>query len=133
MCCAWYCLLNIGGRCWNALGLAIRMGQIICLHVESASCYNPKWMADSDSGDHCRTCYSMYVLDRLLALQLGRPMANHEADFNVELPSHHDQSAFSVQSDGVFVEDDDSPSHGSMLDYFLGVIRFSCIVGLVIC
>lgn len=96
-------MLCNGGRCWNTLGLAICMGQIIGLHIESSSCYNPKWMGDSVSRDHRQTWYSMYVLGRLLALQFGRPMAIHEADFNVELPSYHDQSAFRVQSDGVLL------------------------------
>lgn len=121
---------NIGGRCWNTLGLAIRMGQSIGLHVDS-SCSGSKSISDSEN---CRrTWYSMYVLDRLLALQLGRPMAIHETDFKVELPSDHGQLAFGVQTEGALVEDDSSPPRGSMMDYFLQVIRFSRIVGLVIC
>lgn len=36
----------------------------------------------------------MYVLDRLLALQLGRPVVIHEADFHVELPSVEDSFPF---------------------------------------
>lgn len=78
-----------------------------------------------------RTWYSMYVLDRLLALQLGRPMAIHEEDFQVELPSQNDMSPF-------FAPDYDGGFSGKieegtgMLDYFLGVIRFSHILGSVI-
>lgn len=123
---------NICDRCWNVLGLAIRMGQSIGLHVESSPRCDSKWTVDSEN--RRRTWYSMYVLDRLLALQLGRPMAIHETDFKVELPSQHDKSAFGVENKGVFVEDDASSHlHGSMMDYFVQVIRFSHIVGLVIC
>ena len=106
------------------------MGQSIGLHVESSR-REPKWIMDCEN--RRRTWYSMYVLDRLLALQLGRPMAIHETDFKVELPSQHDQSAFGVRTEGVPVEDKISPPHGLMMDYFVQVIRFSRIVGLVIC
>ena len=110
--------------------LAFRMGQSIGLHVESSRS-EPKWTVDCENRQ--RTWYSMYVLDRLLALQLGRPMAIHETDVKVELPSEHDQSAFGVKTKGVLVEDGTSLPHGSMMDYFVQVIRFSRIVGLVIC
>ncbi|KAJ5707080.1 hypothetical protein N7488_006881 [Penicillium malachiteum] len=98
------------------------MGQSIGLHVESASTAadRPHWR---------RTWYAMYVLDRLLALQLGRPMAIHEFDFQVELPAANDQTPFlpSGESDcpGPVAED-------HMMDCFLEVIRFSHIVGQVI-
>lgn len=78
-----------------------------------------------------RTWYSMYVLDRLLALQLGRPMAIHEADFKVDLPSVTDESPFGKTSDDVSSRDN-RLACGHMMDYFLEVIRFSRILGLVI-
>lgn len=121
---------NIHGRCWNVLGLAIRMGQSIGLHVESSRS-ETKWSVDCEN--RRRTWYSMYVLDRLLALQLGRPMAIHETDFKVDIPSQHDQSPFGVETKSSFLENDNSHPHNSMMDYFVQVIRFSHIVGLVIC
>lgn len=107
------------------------MGQSIGLHVESPSTVSSRqsWMTDRDHKR--RTWYSMYVLDRLLALQLGRPMAIHEAEFQVELPSVNDQSPFISSSH----EDSGSGSaaeHGCTMAYFLQVIQFSHIVGLVI-
>lgn len=107
------------------------MGQSIGLHVEYPPSYNPKasWM--SDRAHWRRTWYSMYVLDRLLALQLGRPMAIHETDFYVELPSVDDNFPF----DSVTNEASPIGSAGSsifLMNYFLEVIRFSRIVGLVI-
>ncbi|KAJ5659474.1 hypothetical protein N7507_005925 [Penicillium longicatenatum] len=111
-------------RCWNILGFAIRMGQSIGLHVESfpSIADRPHWR---------RTWYAMYVLDRLLALQLGRPMAIHEVDFQVELPSLGDQSAFLPS--GHSEDSQVGPvAHSQKMSYFLEVIRFSHIVGQVI-
>ena len=109
-------------RCWNTLGFAIRMGQSIGLHVESAP-------VASDRPHWRRTWYAMYVLDRLLALQLGRPMAIHEFDFQVELPAANDQSPFVPSGEsGV----PGPVAHDHMMDYFIEVIRFSHIVGQVI-
>lgn len=107
------------------------MGQSIGLHVESSSSYNPKASWASNRAHWRRTWYSMYVLDRLLVLQLGRPMAIHEADFHVELPSVEDSFPFDPATDEV------SPmgsacSRVSLMHYFLEVIRFSHVVGLVI-
>lgn len=73
----------------------------------------------------------MYVLDRLLALQLGRPTAIHEADFQVELPSANDQSPFFSPSDQPSVPGS-ALKHDFMIEYFLEVIRFSHVVGLVL-
>lgn len=108
------------------------MGQSLGLHVESAPNCNPKesWMADP--AHRRRTWYSMYVLDRLLALQLGRPMAIHEADFQVDLPSLDDSSAFCQPGYEPSPQSDSNTRRGCMMDYFLQVIRFSHIVGLAI-
>lgn len=73
----------------------------------------------------------MYVLDRLLALQLGRPTAIYEADFQVELPSADDQSAFGMPGDEVLAQSS-GKQRGCIMDYFVAMIRFSYIIGLVI-
>ncbi|KAL4807475.1 hypothetical protein BDV18DRAFT_158694 [Aspergillus unguis] len=112
-------------RCWNTLGFAIRMGQSIGLHLEnSPNCPSSTQSWLKDRAHWRRTWYSMYVLDRLLALQLGRPMAIHEPDFQVELPSTTDESPFNPGTSDA--------SSGHMMDYFLAVIRFSHIIGLVV-
>lgn len=116
-------------RCWNTLGFAIRMAQSIGLHVESPPRSSSKAVAENQHGR--RTWYSLYVLDRLLALQLGRPMAIHEEDFKVELPDRSDPWPFGPQSGGCVLERSQFPN-ASMMDYFRKVIRFSDIVGLVI-
>jgi Fungal specific transcription factor domain len=77
-----------------------------------------------------RTWYSMYVLDRLLALQLGRPMAIHEADFHVDVPCMDDLSPFVPL--GTPRDHSRESEEMMMMCYFIEVIKFSHIVGLVI-
>ena len=75
-----------------------------------------------------RTWYSIYVLDRLLALQLGRPPAIHEGDFNVRLPSRQDDEYLFRDN----AETSKSAANEHLIgDYFIHVIRFSHIVGYV--
>jgi len=76
-----------------------------------------------------RTWYSLYVLDRLLALQLGRPVAIHEDDYCVDLPSEATETAPIFDQEAHSSQLWDSPSS---LDYFASVIRFSRILGQVI-
>ncbi|OGM51058.1 hypothetical protein ABOM_000038 [Aspergillus bombycis] len=119
-------------RCWNTLGFAIRMGHSIGLHVEnSPNCPLSKEPWIKDRSHWRRTWYSLYVLDRLLALQLGRPMAIHEADFHVDLPSATDDAPFSPGGDHI-ASPERNRVRGHMMDYFIAVIDFSCILGLVI-
>ena len=76
-----------------------------------------------------RTWYSMYILDRLLALQLGRPVAIHEEEYSINLPSEAEETAFDVSGEAVTCP----LGNGiSTLDYFHSVVKFSRIVGQVI-
>ena len=75
------------------------MGQSIGLHVDAvykAEAGNPKLI---DHELRRRTWYSMFVLDRLLALQFGRPTAIHETDFAVMLPSRDEIPDFDISSE----------------------------------
>lgn len=82
----------------------------------------------------------MYVLDRLLALQLGRPIAIHEHDFDVNMPSrlealvlHVENGTKSPQPNNIESRAELPQDHEpSSMDYFIGVIRFSQILGQVI-
>lgn len=75
-----------------------------------------------------RLWYSIYVLDRLLSLQLGRPPAIHDDDCDVPLPSRCSDSGIDWDAD-CLPEPNLDPSAG---DYFLAVISFSRIVGRVL-
>jgi hypothetical protein len=74
----------------------------------------------------------MYVLDRLLALQLGRPMAIHKNDFDVIFPSRSKRIASYVYTDDNSEENGNVVGPTSLTDYFIHVIHFSDVVGLVI-
>jgi Fungal specific transcription factor domain len=76
-----------------------------------------------------RTWYSLYVLDRLLALQLGRPVAIHEEDSRVDLPSEAEETASLFDGEVHSSWHDGGPSS---IDYFVSVIKFSRILGQVI-
>lgn len=77
-----------------------------------------------------RVWYSLYVLDRLIALQLGRPPAIFDEDCYVSLPSRKDDL---VQNGG-----DATPAPvgtgetKSVGEYFVRVIEFSSILGRVL-
>jgi hypothetical protein len=112
-------------RCWTTLGMAVRIAQSIGLHVEEghrASCEDalaPREMCR-------RVWYSIFVLDRLLALQLGRPPAISEEGFYVNLPSKGSDVDLSNQSDQPKVDE-----KYWIGDYFLAMIKFSTIIGRV--
>lgn len=111
--------------CWTTLGQAVRIAQSIGLHVESPS---PKSRSAIELERRRRTWYSIYVLDRLLSLQLGRPPAIHDQDCSVALPSRRADNEIDWTSDAMDPPEE-SPSVG---DYFIAVIDFSQIVGCVL-
>ena len=111
--------------CWNILGQAVRLAQSLGLHVETRP---SRHRSQTELEKRRRIWYSIYVLDRLLSLQLGRPPAIHDDDCHVELPSRHADCDIDWSGDWT-PTDCDTPSTG---DYFLAVIAFSKIVGHVL-
>ncbi|KAF5611543.1 acu-15-like transcriptional activator [Fusarium sp. NRRL 25303] len=111
--------------CWTTLGQAVRIAQSIGLHVESL---NPKSRNATELERRRRIWYSIYVLDRLLSLQLGRPPAIHDQDCSVAPPSRRADNEIDWTSD-TMEPPEESPSAG---DYFIAVIDFSQIVGCVL-
>lgn len=73
-----------------------------------------------------RVWYCLYILDQLVALQLSRPPAIRQGDFNVSLPARSDDVPSSDQT-GTTTEKD--PWIG---DYFVSMIQFSHIIGQVL-
>ncbi|KUJ10759.1 uncharacterized protein LY89DRAFT_710532 [Mollisia scopiformis] len=116
-------------RCWNTLGLAIRVAQSIGLHVQDSREKPLTGLTILEQETIRRTWYSLYVLDRLLALQLGRPIAIHEDEYYVNLPSESEENAclFDGESNQFFYDQKSCP-----IDYFVSVIEFSRILGQVI-
>ena len=115
--------------CWMTLGLAIRIAQSIGLHVEGTQSLNSQESGEITKEFRRRTWYSLYVLDRLLSLQLGRPPAIRMRDCNARLPSRLDDSKFDMETDRL---PEPSVTDSKTGDYFLAVINFSHVVGHVI-
>ncbi|KAK8917850.1 putative transcriptional regulatory protein [Metarhizium anisopliae] len=115
--------------CWTILGQAVRVAQSIGLHVENDDIDHTKLNHSLEIEERRRVWYSIYVLDRLLSLQLGRPPAIHDDDFNVPLPARASDAEIDWTGDVIQEKTDNTPSSG---DYFLAVIAFSGIVGRVL-
>lgn len=111
-----------------SLGLAIRLGQSIGLHVnvEEPSVAEAGTQQDSYSESRARVWYCLYVLDRLLALQLGRPPAISDQDCHVPIP----HPVAELEMEGQANESGNETRRIS--DYFASVIKFSSIVGRVL-
>jgi len=112
-------------KCWTTLGTAIRIAQSIGLHAEDdvPSLYSNRGVVEREI--RRRTWYSLYVLDCLLSLQLGRPLAIVVSETTVNLPSKLDDMQFDLLSDSVPEVTDET----HFADYFRSVIEFSHIVG----
>lgn len=110
------------------LGFAIRIGQSIGLHVEEGRSQTRTRKTAIVQELRRRTWHSLYVLDQLLSLQLGRPSATRDSDCNVRLPSRLDDTEFDLVNNIVPDDDDTKPKSG---DYFINVIKFSVVIGHV--
>lgn len=116
-------------RCWTTLGLAIRIAQSVGLHVERDDRKPLEGKAAVKTEIGRRIWYSLYVLDRLLSLQLGRPPAIHDDDCPLSLPSRAEDTGIDWEAEDSEPVVFDSPSTG---DYFLSVIALSRIIGYVL-
>lgn len=99
------------------------------MHVENINLESPHGRSSLEVEHRRRIWYSLYVLDRLLSLQLGRPPAIHDDDFNVPLPSRAGDSDINWDNEAMHEPSTNPLSAG---DYFLAVISFSEIVGRVL-
>ncbi|KAI9761150.1 MAG: hypothetical protein M4579_001197 [Chaenotheca gracillima] len=116
-------------RCWNILGLGIRVGQGIGLHVEISSSVTTDGTHSVSREMRRRMWYCLYILDHLLALQLGRPVLVSEDDFNVPLPCSVDEENFDVKEDRVDLA---ATNELCQTTYLLHMVTFSHHVGRVL-
>lgn len=108
-------------RCWIKLGLAVRIAQSVGLHVDEGYCVGQENV--QENRETCRRVwFSIFVLDRLLALQLGRPPAISGQGFNVKSPS---------STRVIRPEPGNTHLPDCRGDYFLAMIEFSQIIGRV--
>lgn len=105
------------------------MAQITGLHIEDSLKQPLTGLTLTEQETIRRTWYSMYVLDRLLALQLGRPIAIHGEEYCVNLPSEAEETACLFDGEAYQPLLDGKPSS---IDYFISVFKFSQILGQVV-
>jgi len=103
-------------RCANMLGITIRMAQGIGLHAA----HEEGDLTQYDKERRRRIWYCLYIMDRLVALQLGGAVMIRDSDFSVDLPSEP------VQFDQV---SNLAPSDVSYLRHMVGLSK---IIGDVI-
>ncbi|KAI4862421.1 fungal-specific transcription factor domain-containing protein [Hypoxylon rubiginosum] len=77
--------LNLKSAAWNSLGSAVRSAQDLDLHLEVAG-VRSRVEADMRR----RVWWAIYILDRSLAMELGRPFMIDDADCDVALPEPFD-------------------------------------------
>ncbi|KAI1125694.1 fungal-specific transcription factor domain-containing protein [Nemania abortiva] len=121
-------------RCWTLLGIAIRLGQCIGLHVnvENSNAGHIDLSPGAKQENIIpRVWYSLYVLDRLLALQLGRPPAIVDEDCHISIPGRIQELESEFANDemsGLINQKD----NGCASQYFTYIIEFSSIVGRIL-
>lgn len=79
--------MNLKSSAWIVVGVAIRVGQDLGLYLESGA-----WSV-VEGEIRKRIWWTIYVLDRSLALELGRPVVINDDDCDIALPAavddHH--------------------------------------------
>jgi hypothetical protein len=73
--------LNLKSAAWSWLGGAVRVAQDLGLYTE------PRTGSMIEDEMRRRTWWTIYILDRSLAVELGRPMLIDDADCDVSLPA----------------------------------------------
>ncbi|KAL2024301.1 hypothetical protein VTK56DRAFT_8783 [Thermocarpiscus australiensis] len=99
--------LNLKSAAWVWLGSAVRAAQDLGLHTEPG----PGPFIECEM--RRRTWWTLYILDRTLAVELGRPMLIDDADCDVSLPAGIDDCHFSDR--GPRVPDGAEPLTHSLL------------------
>ncbi|ETS79725.1 hypothetical protein PFICI_09578 [Pestalotiopsis fici W106-1] len=119
-------------RCWASLGIAIRLSQSIGLHAKTDATKphnsDPRGHAEHDEVEN-RIWYCLYVLDRLMALQLGRPPAISDQDCHTPLPGRMKDVEVDCNNRPI-VQGQNEQRHAS--EYFARMVEFSSIIGRVL-
>ncbi|KAK4088486.1 Zfr1 [Purpureocillium lilacinum] len=99
--------MNLKSAAWNWLGNAVRVGQDLGLYSESGS-----WPV-IEGEMRRRTWWSIYILDRTMATEMGHPFLIDDADCDVSLPAAVDDQY--LREDGMRVPNGAEPLTHSLL------------------
>jgi len=99
--------MNLKSAAWSWLGNAVRVAQDLGLHSECGA-----WPF-VEGEMRRRTWWTLYILDRTLALELGRPTLIDDADCDVSLPASVDDHF--IHDGGMLVPNGAEPLTHSLL------------------
>ncbi len=101
--------LNLKSAAWTWLGSAVRCAQDMDLHLETGA------RSRIEADMRRRVWWAIYILDRILSLELGRPFAIDDTDCDVSLPEPCDDHF--LQTDGPI-----HPLNANPLSHYLHVV-----------
>lgn len=120
--CFYLLIINKPARSWNVLGLVIRSCQNLGLVTDTEGTATTA----VDLEMNRRLWYSAYVLEHLIALQLGRQPNMRDEDFLVSLP--REISDWRYLDDGTI--DPNPHERDAVMPYFKALIGFSKLIGV---
>lgn len=83
--------LNLKSAAWASLGGVVRAAQDLGLHLETGT------RSRLDADMRRRVWWAIYVMDRMMALEMGRPALIHDFDCDVALPEPIDDHFLSPE------------------------------------
>lgn len=111
--------MNLKSAAWTSLGNAVRVGQDIGLQSESG----PWPVVEGEM--RRRTWWAIYILDRTLSLELGRPVLIDDFDCDVSLPAGVDDHF--IHDGGMLVPNGAEPLSHSLLAIIHVVRAYSAL------
>ncbi|PNH43875.1 hypothetical protein VD0004_g3704 [Verticillium dahliae] len=112
--------MNLKSAAWTWLGSAVRIGQDLELHSESG----PWPVIEGEM--RRRVWWTTYILDRSLALELGRPIMIDDSDCDVSLPAGVDDHY--IHEGGIVVPPGREPLNHSLLAIINVVRSYSALI-----
>lgn len=112
--------LNLKSAAWNLLGNAVRVAQDIELYTETGP-----W-SSIDGEMRRRTWWAIYVLDRTMASESGRPYLINDDDCDVSLPAGVDDQY--IRTDGIMVPNGAQPLTHSLLAVIHVVRSYTALI-----
>ncbi|KAK1239419.1 hypothetical protein MKX07_008907 [Trichoderma sp. CBMAI-0711] len=99
--------MNLKSAAWNWLGNAVRVGQDLGLYIDTET-----WPV-IEGEMRRRTWWAIYILDRVMATEMGHPFLIDDADCSVALPAAVDDQY--IRDDGMRVPGGAEPLTHSLL------------------
>ncbi|KAF2966483.1 hypothetical protein GQX73_g7106 [Xylaria multiplex] len=107
--------MNLKSAAWKWLGKAIRCAQDLELHLELGA----RSRVEADM--RRRVWWAVYIFDRTLSLDIGRPFMIDDADCDVALPEPYDE--YLLESEGPILTHNATPPLTQFLHAIINVVR----------